>query len=208
MPTAESSEVESALPNPETQAPTSRVPRSRVVVSLGLALAIIAAAWYLAGRQGIDDLGKGGINRQLLPREGEPAPDFTVTDILGNQVTLSSLRGKTVWLNFWGSWCPPCRAEMPDIQAAYEQLAPEGVVLLAISIGEDPMDAALFAARNNVTFPIYVDRYQDATGAGYPIYNFPTHIFIDPDGVVRHVVLTGVTAADVLSYARQTAGGA
>jgi thiol-disulfide isomerase/thioredoxin len=202
---AESTSLESVLPNDQAGPRSPKRPQTRVFASLGLALLIIVAAWYIAGQQGIGDLGKGGVNQKLLPRAGDQAPDFTVTDLLGNQVSLSSLRGKTVWLNFWGSWCPPCRAEMPEIQAAYEQLAPEGVVLLAISIGEDIWDATQYAALNNATFPVYGDRYQEATGEAYPIYNYPTHIFIDPDGIVRHVVLNGVTTQDVISYAHQTA---
>jgi cytochrome c biogenesis protein CcmG/thiol:disulfide interchange protein DsbE len=202
---AESTSLESVLPNDQASPRSPKRPRTRVFASLGLALVIIVAAWYIAGQQGIGDLGKGGVNQKLLPRAGEQAPDFTVTDLLGNQVSLSSLRGKTVWLNFWGSWCPPCRAEMPEIQAAYQQLAPEDVVLLSISIGEDLGDASLYAARNHATFPVYGDQYQQATGEGYPIYNYPTHIFIDPDGIVRHVVLTGVTTEDAISYAHETA---
>src|SRR5688572_16084959 len=99
----------------------SKRSRSRVVVSVVLALAIVLGAWFVTGRQGFDSLGQGGVNQRLLPKAGEPAPDVTVTDILGNQVSLSDLQGKAVWLNFWGSWCPPCRAEMPEIQAAFEQ---------------------------------------------------------------------------------------
>lgn len=206
---AESTSLESVLPNAGSAGtPPSKRPRSRVFVSLGLALAIIVAAWALAGQQGMGELGKGGVNQRLLPKEGDVAPDFTVTDILDNEITLSELRGKTVWINFWGSWCPPCRAEMPDIKAAYEQLAPEGVVLLAISIGESEATATDYAMLNKLPFPIISDQYQTATGEGYPIYNYPTHIFIDPDGVVRHVVLTGVTTDDVISYARATANRA
>jgi peroxiredoxin len=207
---AESTELEGSVPAaPVAGTPTAKQkPRARVFASVGLALAIIVAAWALAGQQGLGDLGKGGVNQKLLPKEGAVAPDFTVTDVIGNQITLSELRGKTVWINFWGSWCPPCRAEMPEIKAAYEALAPEGVVLLAISIGESVEDATSYAALNELPFPIIVDRYQDATGAGYPIRNYPTHLFIDPDGIVRHVVLTGVTEESVIAYAHAAANRA
>lgn len=201
--------MEGILPNSGApNSPSSKQPRTRIFLSLGLALAIIVAAWALAGHQGLGEIGQGGVNQRLLPKEGELAPDFTVTDILDNEITLSELRGKTVWINFWGSWCPPCRAEMPEIKAAYEQLAPEGVVLLAISIGEPESVAVDYAALNKLPFPIISDQYQTATGADYPIYNYPTHIFIDPDGVIRHVVLTGVTTADVIKYVQDTANGA
>jgi peroxiredoxin len=195
-------ELESVVAGDTTGTPGRKPTTRRILLSLGLALIIVAAAWFVAGRQGLDTVGQGGVNQKLLPRAGEPAPDVTVTDILGNQVTLSSLKGNAVWLNFWGSWCPPCRAEMPEIQAAYEQLEPDGIKLLAISLNEPPIDAALFAARNNVTFPIFTDQYQTATGAEYPIYNFPTHIFIDPNGIVSRVVLSEMSTAEAVGYAR------
>lgn len=78
---------------------------------------------------------------------------------------------------------------MPDILASYEQLALEGVVLLVGNIGEDPADAENFGARNNVAFPVIVNRYQVVMEAGYPIYNLPTLM----DGIMRHVFFTGVT---------------
>jgi peroxiredoxin len=183
-----------------------RKPSKRsIVVSVGLALAIVLAAWFVAGRQGLDDLGRGGVNQSLLPKAGEPAPDVRVMDILGNELQLSSLRGSVVWLNFWGSWCQPCRAEMPEIQEAYTTLSQEGVVLLAISLREPPIDAALFAARNSVSFPVFTDQFETATGAAYPVFNFPTHIFIDKSGTVRHVVLSIMTVDEAINYARDTA---
>lgn len=189
---------------PPNSSAARRRPSRSVFGSIALAVIIVLAAWFLAGQQGLGELGKGGVNRQLLPRAGDEAPDITVTDILGNSVTLSSLRGQTVWLNFWGSWCPPCRAEMPDIQAAYEKLKPTGIVLIAISLDESPLDAALFAARNKVTFPIFTDPDRSATGDAYPIYNFPTHLFIDKNGIVRHVVLSEMTVEKAVFYVEDT----
>jgi peroxiredoxin len=175
-----------------------------MLASVALALAIVVGAWYLAGQQGLSTIGKGGVNLKLLPSAGEVAPNIVVTDVLGNQVSLEELRGRPVWLNFWGSWCAPCRAEMPEIQEAYEQLAPRGVVLLAVSLDEPWQEAALFAARSNATFPVYSDEFRSDTGAAYPIYNFPTHIFIDADGIVRHVVLSVMTVEEAVAYAEST----
>lgn len=183
-----------------------RVHPSSVALSLVLALAIVAGAWYIGGRAGFDEIGRGGINQRLLPRPGEPAPDFTVIDLRGNVVSLSDYRGRPVWLNFWGAWCPPCRAEMPDIQTAYEQLAPRGLVLLAVSLGDPPDQAAEFAARNNVTFTVLLDPYRTLTGESYPIYNFPTHIFIDEDGIVRKVVLSTMTTEQAIEHAESVLG--
>src|SRR5262245_14299847 len=177
------------------------VRRSRVALSLGLAFAIIAAAWYIGGQAGFDQIGRGGANQDLLPKVGEQAPDFTAVALNGDIVSLSDFRGKPVWLNFWGSWCPPCRAEMPDIQAAYEQLAPQGLVLLAVSLGDSPQQAAEFAARNGVTFTILLDPDRTLTSAAYPIYNFPTHIFVDESGTVQKVVLSEMSTEQAIANA-------
>jgi peroxiredoxin len=182
----------------------SQRPKPHLFISLGLVFVIVVSAWLISGRAGLSQLGKGGVNQSILPKAGQLAPDVTITDLLGNQVTLSSLRGQTVWLNFWGSWCEPCRSEMPDIETAYEQVKNQGVVLLAVSLDEDPMEAALFAYQNKVTFRIFSDEYRTATDAAYPIHNFPTHIFIDKNGVVRHVVLSEMTVQDAVNYAEDT----
>jgi peroxiredoxin len=191
----------------EERSPPAKPSARRIVASLGIALAIVVAAWALAGRQGINDLGQGGVNQRLLPREGDIAPDITITDVLGQRVALSSFRGQPVWLNFWGSWCAPCRSEMPDIETAYQQLEPQGIVLLAVSLDEPWIDATTFAARNQVSFPIFIDQFRADTGEAYPIYNFPTHIFIDKDGIVRHVVLTQMSVDDAIYYATETLNG-
>jgi peroxiredoxin len=176
-----------------------RVTSRRTLLGLGLAGAIVGGAWAVGGSAGFDVIGKGGANQDLLPKVGDPAPDFMAVSLKGEAIALSDYLGKPVWLNFWGSWCPPCRAEMPDIQAAYEQLAPKGINLLAVSLGEPPEDAARFAAMNKTTFTILVDPNRKLTTPSYPIYNFPTHIFIDSAGVVRKLVLSIMSEKDAVA---------
>ena len=173
-------------------------------LALGIALALVAGAWYVGGREGFDRIGAGGQNLRLLPKVGAPAPDFMAPTVDGQLVRLSDLRGRPVWLNFWGSWCPPCRAEFPELQAAYATtLQPAGVILLAISLDEPPEAAASFAARNRGTFPILTDPKRALTGASYPIANFPTHILIDRDGIVRDVVLAAIDQDEIIARAQQ-----
>jgi peroxiredoxin len=179
-----------------------RVETRRAFLGLGLASAIVGGAWYIGGREGFSQIGRGGENQDLLPKVGEHAPDFTAVSLSAEVVSLSDYHGKPVWLNFWGSWCPPCRAEMPDIQAAYEQLAPKGLVLLAVSLGDAPEAAAQFAARNNVTFMVLLDPNRTLTAKAYPIYNFPTHIFIDKEGIVRKIVLSEMSTEQAVANAQ------
>jgi peroxiredoxin len=170
--------------------------------ALGLVLAvlIVGAAWYVGAQQGWDQIGRGGVNRSLLPKVGEAAPDLVALDADGEVMALSQFRGRPVWLNFWGSWCPPCRSEMPEMQAAYERLAPQGLVLLAVSLDE-PLEAAVrYAELNGATYFVAADPYRQGTAA-YPIANFPTHILIDRDGVVRDVVLAELNAEQFVERA-------
>lgn len=82
--------------------------------------------------------------------------DFTLTDLSGKQHTLSGLRGKVVLVNFWATWCPPCRKEMPDLQALYDRFKGQGLVILAIS-DEDAAKVRPFLASKNITYPILLD---------------------------------------------------
>jgi peroxiredoxin len=186
--------------SPESDVMSAR--RKQALLGLAVAVAILLVAWYVAGREGVSDLGKAGINSNLLPKVGEEAPDFVAISPDGQVVHLSDFRGQPVWLNFWGSWCPPCRAEMPDIQAAYQELQPQGLTLLAVSLGDKPSEAMNFAELNGVTFDILLDPDRSLTSPTYPIYNFPTHIFIDKDGIVRKIVLSEMSTDQAVAAAQ------
>jgi cytochrome c biogenesis protein CcmG, thiol:disulfide interchange protein DsbE len=206
MSTSDAPAVPHELPLAEGGATSAGQPTPSRRASIGLgavvALLIVAVAWFVGGRQGFDQIGQGGINLSLLPKVGDPAPDVVVALTDGTPVRLSDLRGRPVWLNFWGSWCPPCRAEMPELQAAHEQLAPRGLVLLAISLNEPTEAAADYAALNHVTFLVASDPRRLATGNVYPILNFPTHILIDQDGIVRDIVLAEFTQEEIVAHAQ------
>ena len=203
-------EFESATPITPQGAHASEEPRaghtrrtSSAIVGLIVATLIVAAALAVGARSGWDSIGSGGINQTLLPKVGEVAPDFETEDVFGNPVRLSQFRGHPVWLMFWGSWCPPCRAEFPDIQAAYAQLEPRGLRMLGVSLRESPVDAAAYAAENKATFLVLSDPDESDTGSAYPIFNFPTHIFIDSDGVIRSIVLEDLNTEQAVAEANR-----
>ncbi|MDY0211453.1 MAG: TlpA disulfide reductase family protein [Desulfuromonadaceae bacterium] len=117
------------------------------------------------------------------------APDFTLTDMQGKEVTLSDLRGQVVLVNFWATWCPPCRQEMPSMEVLYQQLRTHGVELLAINIEENgPKAVTDFLANKSHSFPILFD--QDARVQRlYHVSRFPETFIIDRNGnIVEHVV--------------------
>lgn len=206
-PDADKTSVHAEIPLQDSASAGGRIRPHRastLVATWVIILGLVGGTWYLGGQQGFASIGRGGANLRLLPRIGQPAPDVAVYSVSdGKYVRLSDYRGKPVWLNFWGSWCPPCREEFPDLQAAYaENLAPNGVALLAISLDEPATAAIGYALRNGGTFTILSDPDRRATGAGYPIANFPTHILIDRAGVVRAIILAPIGKQEIMQAAQ------
>ena len=122
---------------------------------------------------------------------GKTAPDFTLLPIRGEAVNLNQLRGRPVLLNFWATWCPPCRGEMPALQKVYETYARKGLVVLTIS-DESRETIVPFANENKLSLPILVDKSGD-TFSAYRIRSIPTTYFIDSEGVIQAVYVGGLT---------------
>jgi cytochrome c biogenesis protein CcmG, thiol:disulfide interchange protein DsbE len=115
----------------------------------------------------------------------------------GKPHRLKDYRGKQVILNFWASWCAPCRVETPLLQAAYQRLANRGVVVIGVNMREDPTTARRFVDEYGVTYPILLDRDADVAIA-YEAFGLPTTFFIDPDGVIQAKEI-GVVTQESLS---------
>lgn len=114
---------------------------------------------------------------------GLKAPDFELETLEGKKVKLSDFAGKKVMLNFWATWCPPCKAEMPHMQKFYEE-AGDKIQILAVNI--DPKNnVAGFAEEMNLHFPILLDK-NDKVMKMYQILSIPTTYFIDEDGIIRN----------------------
>lgn len=119
---------------------------------------------------------------------GKVAPDFTASGLDGDTIALSDMRGKPVLLNFWATWCPPCREEMPVIQRYFEE-AGSAVQILAVNLTTNessPKEVEEFLRREGYTFPVALD--VDGSAAKlYMIRFIPTTFFIDEDGVIRRL---------------------
>jgi peroxiredoxin len=107
--------------------------------------------------------------------------DFTLKDLEGNEVKLSSLKGKKVFLNFWATWCPPCKAEMPDIEKLYQETKDSGLVILAINVDTDKKAAQDFIDANNYNFTVLWDENGEVSRL-YQVTAIPTSYFIDTEG--------------------------
>lgn len=133
----------------------------------------------------------------------QPAPDFTLTDLDGEPHHLSDYRGKVVIINFWATWCPPCRAEMPSMQRAWEQIQPEGMIMLGVDVGEDEDTIFAFTANYPVEFPLLMDQ-DSAAVAHWPVRGLPTTFVVDPAGRVVYRAVGGRDwdDADILAQLR------
>ena len=120
----------------------------------------------------------------IVLKEKPPAPDFTLVDKNGKNVTLSSLRGKVVLLNFWATWCPPCRAEMPSMEKLYQSLRSRtDFVMLAVDSQEPLSTVTPFLEKYGYSFPILLDTTGEV-GSMYSVTGIPTSYLIDAQGRV------------------------
>lgn len=115
----------------------------------------------------------------------KPAPEFTLPDTEGQTHRLRDYRGQVVVLNFWATWCPPCREEMPAMERLHEQVAGTGIAVVAINVGEDEDTIFRFTGDYPVTFPLLMDR-EGTIVEEYPVIGLPTTYIIDPAGIIRH----------------------
>ena len=122
-----------------------------------------------------------GMKGEGVSMIGMEAPDFTLSDPSGGTVHLRDLRGKVVVVDFWATWCSPCRALMPHIQKMHEQLAAKGLAILGLDVGEDTATVAKFAKERAYTFPLLLDAEPQVTSR-YFVQSYPTTFVIDRAG--------------------------
>lgn len=132
-------------------------------------------------------LARGSIGSRT-PAVGRPAPDFTLTTSTGDTLRLHDLRGQAVLLNFWASWCGPCRWEMPALQAVYEEHREHGLLVVAVNQGDSEKEVSVFIHDLSLTFPVALDD-DWKVGDLYGIRALPTSFFVDRDGIVRAIVV-------------------
>ena len=154
----------------------------KLIVTLLVLVILIGGAMILYRNMGQNvDLG------QIVPTETVSqnlAPDFTVTDAEGNEVKLSDFRGKGVVLNFWASWCGPCKSEMPHFQAAYEEYGEDVhflMVNMSAGFGDTKAKAEAVLTEGGYTFPVYYDTNGECA-YGYGVTAIPMTFFIDRNG--------------------------
>lgn len=140
--------------------------------------------WTWVSREEVITL-SGVENLTEAPLAGYLAPDFTLTSTQGETIRLTELQGQPVVLNFWATWCPPCRAEMPELEASSQEFR-GFVTFLGVDQGEDDQTVAKFGQEFQISYPLLIDSDSQVNNL-YGIRALPTTIFIDANGVVREV---------------------
>ncbi len=127
-----------------------------------------------------------------VPEVGRLAPDFILTDLEGNRISLSDFRSKVVFINFWATWCPPCRAEMPEIEAIYQEYQNKDVVVIGIDILEAEDEVRQFVQEGGYSWTFVIDTTGGVT-ADYGVTAIPASFFLDKEGVIRAVNIGAMT---------------
>jgi cytochrome c biogenesis protein CcmG, thiol:disulfide interchange protein DsbE len=172
-------------PRVRKPSPYRRPPYGMAVIGVGLILLGITSAWLLLG-----------IGNTPPTRIGHASGDFTLTSLAGNAVHLSDFKGQVVMLNGWGTWCPPCRAEMPTLNAFYRLHQAQGFQLLAINAGEDRAAVASFIAQTGFTFPVLLDP-GELVLSSLGTRGLPTTYIIGRDGVLKSIHVGEFAAQDL-----------
>jgi thiol-disulfide isomerase/thioredoxin len=177
-----------------------------------LLIVVLATGWAGGGNSGVTTVG-GNASAVVYPAGHRPlAPEFTGTTLTGSKLSFSSYRGKVVVLNFWGSWCVPCREEAPILAALAGKYQPSGVSFLGVDVRDTTASALAFTHGFHVTYPSVSDQSSaitlDFTTAKVPIAGTPTTLVVDRTGHIAGAVFGTVTYSDLTSIlAKVTAKG-
>jgi len=151
------------------------------LILLALGLTLIAASAFFILRQVSPQKNLSTVPVQV----NFPAPELTLTDTQGVSHSLAEYRGRVVLVNLWATWCPPCKEEMPTLQAFYDKYEKNGFVIIAINDGDPTADVLQFVKDYELTFPVWLDPTYIATEQAFKTLNLPSSFVIDRDGTTR-----------------------
>lgn len=156
---------------------------------------VVGAAWTWFNR--LPEVNASDAAHTVAPHTNFIAPAFTLQSITGEMYDLNALKGKVLLVNFWATWCPPCRAEMPAIDTAYRANKDAGFVVLAVDQQEDPRVVKAFGEKYNLTFPLLLDR-DGSVNVLYSVSALPTSYFVDRQGVIRDMMIGGSMSSEFI----------
>lgn len=171
---------------------------ARLLVILLLGIALLTTGGCLGGRNftAAGDPSQTAGEPSVGAAVGSIAPEFALLALDGSTVRLSDLRGKAVVLNFWATWCPPCRNEMPVLQKAYEKYRDEGVAFLGIDVKESEAEVLQFVRKGGYGWTFLLDT-SGRVSSSYRVSGIPTTVFIDLEGIIRDIHVGELTASSL-----------
>src|SRR6476661_9988544 len=173
------------------------MPIRRLVITLLIIVPILALLAYGFTRD----------SRYITsPLIAKPAAPFTLTMFDSKKVTLEDLRGKAVFLNFWASWCPPCREEAKDLEAAWQKIKDKNMVFVGVALQDTDENSREFLKEFNVTYPNGKDE-SGKIAVDYGTWGIPESFFIDPQGRITYKHVGGIRAALVIAKLEEAAKG-
>jgi len=186
----------------DVNSPVFRIRLQKWVIYLMLAVIVLAVATILTGTFFSPKQETEQSPARLSLHIGEPAPDFTLETLNGTEVRLSQFRGQPVLINFWASWCQPCRKEMPELVRSYKANKSRGFVLLGMNLTyiDTVQDAQAFAKEFNITFPVLLDKDGAVAEKSYGVQGIPTSVFVNRDGTIARIQIGPMTGPQVDQY--------
>lgn len=163
---------------------------------LGLGSILIVTSIYLVLRKQTPQASLSAVPAKVK----FPAPELTLMDIQGISHSLAEYRGQVVLVNLWATWCPPCKEEMPALQAFYEKHKGSGFVIIAINDGESKEDVLQFVKEYGLTFPVWLDPTYIATEQAFHTMNLPSSFVINRNGIVQLAWVGGIDSGMLDKY--------
>lgn len=171
------------------------------LVAAGLGLVLLGTAiWILAVDSQTADATQATDFSSIPAAVDFNAPILTLRDLSGQAHSLADYRGSVVLVNLWATWCPPCQAEMPNLESFYNEYRDAGLVVVGIEDGDPRAQVTSFVAAHGITFPVWLDPTYDATDRAFKTSNLPTSYVIDRSGQVRLMWVGAISAANLEHY--------
>jgi peroxiredoxin len=180
--------------------------RARTILIVAVVAVVIGVVTFMIDRPAAaGGFTPSGIDGAAPPQVGQTVPDFEARTPDGKTIKLSDFAGRPMWLTFGATWCPDCRAEAADVEAAYLANQGKGLAILSVWVNDDPANVSAFAAKNGFTFAMALDPDQRLAD-GYRLLGYPTHFFIGTDGVIKAERLGRLTPDDMSRLIAQVTG--
>lgn len=159
------------------------------MIFLGIGLTLLGVSGYLVWQNASAQNDPSAVPVEV----NYSAPELTLTDTQGNSRSLADYHGQVVLVNLWATWCPPCKQEMPTLQAFYNKYKDKNFTIVAINDGDPTNDVLQFVTDYKLTFPVWLDPKYTATDQAFKTLNLPTSFVIDRDGTIRQTWIGGIS---------------